>query len=128
MKKIFIIIIAVLGLYAVYRLTTGANGSLAISSYSGPWKDGTHTGQPYTHEYGTVQVAAVISGGKISDVNFLQMPSDRSRSAEISSASQPQLLQETIQSQNANVDIVSGATLTSQSYQQSLQSALNQAK
>lgn len=102
------------------------------TSNSGPsasvLKDGTFTGQGIDNPYGTVQIAVVISQGKITDVNFLNMPSDMGHSAMLSRMSQPLLKQTTIDKQNANIDFVSGATYTSESYQQSLQSALDQAK
>ena len=129
MKNILILLVIAFGVFGAAKLyQSSTQNTLAISSYAGPWKDGTYTGQANDNQYGTVQVAAVISGGKITGVNFLQMPSDRAHSAELSSYSQPQLLQETITAQNAQVNGVSGATLTSDSYMQSLQSALNQAK
>ena len=128
MKKTITVILLVIALYLVGRVYQSHASTLAISSYTGPWKDGTYTGQANDNSYGTVQVAAVISGGKITDVTFLQMPSDRQHSAELSAYAQPVLLQETIQAQSAKVDGVSSATLTSDSYMQSLQSALDQAK
>jgi uncharacterized protein with FMN-binding domain len=55
------------------------------------------------------------------------MPSDRQRSQYISEQAGPYLQQEALQAQNAQIDIVSGATYTSESYAQSLQSALDKA-
>jgi uncharacterized protein with FMN-binding domain len=74
-----------------------------------------------------VQVQIAVSGGKILDVQALQLPSDRSRSARISQYAAPILRSEAIQAQSARVDIVSGATYTSRAYAQSLASALKQA-
>ncbi|MDE1975094.1 MAG: FMN-binding protein [Patescibacteria group bacterium] len=88
------------------------------------FKDGTYTGPASDAYFGTVQVQAVVSGGKLSDVNILQYPSDRGTSREISASSLPTLKSEAIQSQSANVDAVSGATQTSQAFIQSLGSAL----
>jgi len=127
MKKMLIAIMLVVALYGGYRYFQGAAGTVALSSYMGPWKDGTYTGQAQDNQYGTVQVAAVVSGGKITAVNFLQAPSDRAHSLQLSTYAEPQLQQETIQAQNANVNIISGATLTSEGYMQSLQTALSQA-
>lgn len=127
MKKLALGVFVVFALYALVKFMSSSS-SLAVSSYTGPWKDGTYTGKSNSNSYGSVQVAAVVSGGKISDVQFLQLPSDRAHSQELSAYAQPQLLQETIKAQNANVDIISGATQTSESFIQSLQSALNQAK
>lgn len=94
----------------------------------GQYKNGSYTGNVADAYYGYVQVKAVISGGKISDVQFLQHPSDRSTSIEINNYAMPMLTQEAIQVQNSNVDIVSGATETSLAFRDSLASALAQAK
>ncbi|MEI7603536.1 MAG: FMN-binding protein [bacterium] len=93
---------------------------------SGKYKDGTYTGTAYTHRYGTVQIQAVITNSKISDVVFLKLPSG-GESSSISSYVSPILKQDTIQSQSANVNVISGATLTSNAFIKSLSSALSQA-
>ncbi|MCL4392127.1 FMN-binding protein [Patescibacteria group bacterium] len=93
----------------------------------GTYKDGTYTGSVANAFFGNVQVQATISGGKITDVQFLQYPSDRSYSQYVNSQAMPYLTQEAIQAQSSNVNIVSGATQTSQAFQQSLASALSQA-
>lgn len=92
------------------------------------YKDGEYTGQAADAFYGTIQVKAIISGGKITDVQFLQYPNDRGESVQISQQAMPKLTAEAIQSQSANVDVVSGATQDSEAFQQSLASALSQAK
>lgn len=92
------------------------------------YKDGTFIGDSADAFYGLIQVQAVISGGKITDVKFLQAPSDRSRSIDINSQADPMLTQEAIQVQSAQVDIISGATDSSNAFIQSLQSALSKAK
>ncbi|MDQ6792225.1 MAG: FMN-binding protein [Candidatus Dormibacteraeota bacterium] len=89
--------------------------------------DGTFTGTDVPTIYGDVQVRIVVSGGRLSDVKALQLPSDRARSAEISQYAGPALRSEAIQAQSANVDIVSGATYTSEAYAESLNGALQQA-
>jgi uncharacterized protein with FMN-binding domain len=95
---------------------------------SGAYKDGSYSGSVADAFYGKLQVAAVVSGGKLTDVQFLQYPSDNGHSAQVSNTSLPILKQEAIQSQSANVNIVSGATDTSQAFQQSLAVALAAAK
>ena len=69
----------------------------------------------------------MVSGGRLTDVKALQLPSDRARSAEISQYAGPALRSEAIQAQTANVDIVSGATYTSEAYAESLGAAFQQA-
>jgi uncharacterized protein with FMN-binding domain len=88
----------------------------------------TVDGDPVDNRYGTVQVRVQLSGNTITDVTPLQMPFDREHSAEISQQAEPYLRQESLQAQSAQIDIVSGATYTSDSYAQSLQSALDKAQ
>ncbi|HEX7042576.1 MAG TPA: FMN-binding protein [Patescibacteria group bacterium] len=95
---------------------------------SGQYKDGSYTGSAADAFYGFIQVKAVITNGKISDVVFLQYPNDRGTSVMINQQAMPYLKQEALAVQNANVDIVSGATDSSIAFRQSLASALSQAK
>ena len=95
---------------------------------SNKFKDGQFIGDVSDAYYGNVQIQVTIQNGAIADVNFLQYPNDRSNSREISSRSMPILKQETIRAQNANVDVVSGATDTSVAFIQSLSSILAGAK
>ncbi len=87
----------------------------------------TVTGQAVDNPYGTVQVQITVQGHTITDVEAVQLPSDRQRSAYISQQAGPLLRQEALQAQSAQIDGVSGATYTSQAYAQSLQSALDSA-
>jgi uncharacterized protein with FMN-binding domain len=92
-----------------------------------PADSGTFSGTTVDTRYGPVQVRIVVSGQKVIDVQALQLPRDRARSAFISQYSAPLLRTEAIQAQNAQIDIVSGATYTSIAYERSLDSALKQA-
>ncbi len=92
------------------------------SNYSGQL-----TGNPVQIPFGTVQVQVTMKNGTITDVQALQMPSDRGHTAQISAYAAPQLRSEALQAQSAQIDSISGATYTSYGYQQSLQSALDQA-
>lgn len=92
------------------------------------YKDGSYTGSVADAQWGVVQVKAIIQHGKITDVQFLQYPNDRSRSVYINSYADPQLTSEAIQAQSANVDIVTGATDSSDAFIQSLTDALSQAR
>ena len=111
-------------------LGSTSNGVAPTSSNpSNPrFKNGTYTGSTADTSYGPVQIAVVVSGGKITDVNFLQMPNDLGHTQEVTAQSEPILKQETLDTQSANIDFVSGATSTSFGYEQSLQAALDQAK
>ena len=92
------------------------------------YRDGTYTGSVADAYFVNLQVSATISAGKISDVAFLQYPNDRGTSIEINTQAMPMLKSEAIQSQNADVNIVSGATQTSVAFKESLASALAQAR
>lgn len=104
-----------------------AGKSVAAAPVSSGYKDGTFQGQPIDAYYGLVQVQVSIQGGSIQSVQFLQYPNDRRTSVQINSIAMPYLQQEAIQAQGANVNIISGATLTSEGFQMSLQSALQSA-
>jgi uncharacterized protein with FMN-binding domain len=88
---------------------------------------GSFTGSDFPNRFGDVVVRVMISNGHITDVQAVQLPSDRARSAYISQVAGPMLRSEVLQAQSASIDIISGATYTSQSYAQSVESALNQA-
>ncbi len=94
----------------------------------GKYKDGTYTGNSVDAYYGNVQVQAVISGGKLADINILDYPQDRNTSRYINSQALPMLKDEAIQAQSANIDAVSGASATSPAFIESLSSALSLAK
>jgi len=91
------------------------------------YKDGQYDGQVVDAYYGYVQVKAVVQSGKIADVQFLEWPNDRRTSVRINNIAMPYLISEAIQAQSAQVDVISGATLTSEAFAQSLQSALESA-
>lgn len=151
MKKI-IIGAFVLGIFIIYSLHQRGDGSSAVvaskaatqsttqtapsssaatpasTSDSVAYKDGQYTGTAADAYYGFIQVQATIQGGKLTDVQFLQYPSDRRNSVEINSQAMPQLKQEAIQAQSAHVNTITGATDTSQAFAQSLTTALTAAK
>jgi uncharacterized protein with FMN-binding domain len=91
-------------------------------------KNGTFTGQNVANFFGPVQVQIVVSGGRITGVKAIQSPNDNPQSAYIASVAMPYLSQEVLQAQSAQINIVSGATYDSQSYAQSVQSALDMAR
>lgn len=90
--------------------------------------DGDYTGAEADSEWGIVQVKVFVRNGVIQDVQFLQIPDHRRRSAEISDWAGPLLIEEAIKEQNYDVDVVSSATVTSLAFQQTLFDALRQAK
>ena len=94
---------------------------------AGRYANGSYTGDSADAYYGMVQVRAVVRGGRIADVQFLQHPGAHENSIFINTRAMPLLVQEAIQIQDAQVDGVSGATFTSEAFRQSLASALTQA-
>ena len=87
----------------------------------------TVTGAVAQTIWGPVQVQLQVKSGTITQVRILQYPSGNSRDVELAQYALPILMRETTQAQSARIDMVSGATYTSQGYLQSLQSALDQA-
>jgi uncharacterized protein with FMN-binding domain len=97
--------------------------STSPSSSSGK----TVTGDAISTRYGNVQLKVTTSGGKITNVEAVQLPSGDPKSSQISSVAEPQLRQSALTAQSANVNAVSGATYTSDGYRTALQSALDNA-
>lgn len=94
---------------------------------SGQFRDGSYRGVASDAYYGLVQVEADVKNGQLVAIKILQYPNDRNTSRYINSQALPMLNQEAIQAQQGQVDTISGATLTSDAYVQSLTDALNQA-
>ena len=94
----------------------------------GIFNDGEYIGDSVDAYYGYIQVKAVITNGKLSDVVFLDYPQDRGNSIRINTYAMPILKSEAIKAQSSNVNTVSGATDSSGAFRQSLASALAQAK
>jgi uncharacterized protein with FMN-binding domain len=107
--------------------TASGSSSNATPTLTSKYKDGTYTGSVENAFYGNVQIAAVIKDGQIGAVNFLEYPNENPNSLYINQQAVPQLKQEAIKAQSSNVSIVTGATLTSQAFIQSLANALSQA-
>lgn len=87
----------------------------------------TVTGPAVGTQWGPVQVQISVSGGRIADVQVLQYPNNNPRDQQINGYALPILVDQTLEVQSADVDMVSGATVTSQGYRQSLQAALDEA-
>ena len=100
------------------RGSSGSSGSAKITTY---------TGSVAQTRWGPVQVKITVQSGQLTKVTILQQPSGNSRDAEINNYALPILINESLKAQSANIDMVSGATVTSDGYVQSLQAALDQA-
>ena len=116
--------------------TTGDSAAAGEGSGGIPVKTGRATlptgsftadGSVISTPFGPIQVRLRAAGTRIADVTILQVPNDRDRSTEINDYATPLLHKEVLQSQSADVNVVSGATYTSYAYAQSLQAALDAA-
>jgi uncharacterized protein with FMN-binding domain len=109
--------------------TPGSGSSSDDSGSSSSSSSGTktYTGEVADTRWGPVQVKITVTNGKITAVGTTQVPSDNPRDQEINSYAVPVLNQEAVQAQSSQIDAVSGATVTSDGYIQSLQSAIDQA-
>jgi uncharacterized protein with FMN-binding domain len=111
-------------------VTTGTSASASTTpaptaAASGSGSSGTATGDAVDTRYGPAQVKVTVSGGKITSIEAVQLQGNDPRSVQISSSAEPVLQQEALAAQSGDIDTVSGATFTSESYAQSLQSALD---
>ena len=109
--------------------TTGSShsSSSGAASPSSAATSGTVTGTAADTQWGPVQVQITVANGAITNVSVVQYPDGNGRDQEINAQALPILIQETLKAQSANIDMVSGATYTSDGYVTSLQSALDQA-
>ena len=90
------------------------------------YADGTYRGAAIGEPWGTFEVEAIIKSGQLVDVKLVAEPGDR-HSSQINNIAVPMLTQSALAAQSANIDLVSGATWTSESYAESLQAALDAA-
>jgi uncharacterized protein with FMN-binding domain len=86
----------------------------------------TFTGPSEDMQWGPVQVTVTIKNKKVTDVQA-SAPMERARSQFINEQALPMLRQEVLQAQSANIDLIGGATMTSEAYDASLQAALDAA-
>ncbi|MFD8497553.1 FMN-binding protein [Amycolatopsis sp. NPDC059657] len=132
-KTILVLLLSAGGFAAVWNFEPTPIGSTAVAapsttapstseSGSATGSSGTQTvaGTAESSDYGTVQVQVTFSGTKIEDIQLVQQP----RSGRAVNAL-PRLREEALRAQSADIDTVSGATSTSDSYVKSLQAAID---
>jgi uncharacterized protein with FMN-binding domain len=105
--------------------SSGASSTSGMSSSSSTTK--TVVSAVAANQYGNVQLKVTIKNGKITAVQALTIPLNDPKSAQINAYAEPILQQSALTAQSANIDTVSGATYTSDSYKTALQSALDNA-
>jgi uncharacterized protein with FMN-binding domain len=98
------------------------------TSSTAEYIDGVYTGPVTDAYYGPIQIQAVVQDGRLSGIRVLRYPSDRRTSVAINRQALPMLRDEVVSAQSAKVDIISGATLTSEAFVRSLEKALRQAR
>lgn len=115
---------------------TGGSGSDESTPTSSPSPNGSSSGSSADKIYagsiaqtrwGPVQVEITVADSKITKVDVVQYPDGNHRDEEINAYAIPTLVQETLSAQSAKIDMISGATVTSDGYVESLQSALDKA-
>jgi uncharacterized protein with FMN-binding domain len=132
-RAIPVLVLSVAGLIPVWRYApshdTGSSSSAPeaaapASTPSVSSSGGTTTtvvsGSTIDTEKGPVQVEVTFSGDEIASVRMLRQPDHPQTTAAV-----PKLIEETLQAQSADVDTVSGATITSDGYKESLQAAID---
>ncbi|MFE6618899.1 FMN-binding protein, partial [Streptomyces sp. NPDC057740] len=104
-----------------------ANAKSASSSSASPSASASAASQTRTvdgptvnTDKGPVQVQVTFQGDRISAVRMLQQPNHPQTTAAV-----PKLVAETLEAQSADIDTVSGATITSDGYKESLQAAID---
>jgi len=100
---------------------SGAQGSAASASAI------TVTGSSADTRWGPVQVQLTVDGDTITDVTVVEYPTENDKDRRINARAIPILVDETLDAQGADIDMVSGATVTSEGYLESLQAALDEA-
>jgi uncharacterized protein with FMN-binding domain len=105
--------------------TDGSSTSTDAGSSSGA--SATYTGDSASTRWGPVQVQITVTDGTLTDVSVIDYPSGNGKDQQINARALPVLVQETLDAQSAHIDMVSGATVTSEGYLESLQGALDQA-
>jgi len=103
--------------------SSGTSGDSGSSSSAAK----TYTGDAVSTRFGDVQVKITVVDGKVTDAEVTQVPWNDHKDQEINSYAVPILNSEAVEAQSADIDMVSGATFTSQGYIGSLQSAIDQA-
>jgi uncharacterized protein with FMN-binding domain len=98
---------------------TGASGGSSGTA--------TVTGDAADTRWGPVQVQVTVADGTLTDVSVVEYPDNNGKDRQINARALPILVQETLDAQSAKIDMVSGATVTSEGYLESLQSALDEA-
>jgi uncharacterized protein with FMN-binding domain len=116
---------------SISRPTASAPGTStppSATSSAPALRDGTHRalGRRVHTDWGYVQVAVRIAHRRIVDITAVELPHGNPTDVQINRDAAPQLRAAALAAQSAHIDTISGATVTSEGYLRSLQSALDQ--
>ncbi|GAA6526530.1 FMN-binding protein [Intrasporangium sp. DVR] len=104
-----------------------SSGGSSSSAASSPTSPGTYTGDEVMTRFGVVQVQITVEDGTITSADAVQAPMRDRHDQMINSRAVPVYNSEVVDAQSADIDVVSGATVTWEGYTTSLQSAIDQA-
>lgn len=128
-------LIIVFGLYAFHKYSLESQLSLinrkdlvSITDSSHSYRDGRYIGKVADAYYGKLQTVITVSNTHITDVEFLQYPKGQQNSVRLNEDALLRLQTEVIAVQSDKFDAITGASLTSAAFLESLDSALSQAK
>jgi uncharacterized protein with FMN-binding domain len=96
------------------------------ATVSGPVRTGT--GQIVTTPFSVIQVRVTFTGRQLTRVETVELSGTGARTQAINAHAEPILREEALKAGSAKIDVVSGATYTSESYIDSLQSAIDRAR
>jgi uncharacterized protein with FMN-binding domain len=85
-------------------------------------------GPVFTTPFSAIQVGVVVSHGRVVDVKTLILTGDGEHTQKLNARAEPILRRRALEAGSADFDVVSGATYTSESYQESLQAAIDKAR
>lgn len=135
MRKIVTAVMGTIsGLVLLFSYHTSTNSEATTPSTGGTdtgsgstSTSGTYTGDAVETRWGTVQVQITVENGQITAADAIQYPNENGKDQQINAYAIPKLNAEVVQAQSANISAISGATVTSDGYLQSLQSAIDNA-
>ncbi|MFF4500776.1 FMN-binding protein [Streptomyces sp. NPDC001401] len=120
-RAIPVVVLSIAGLVPVWRYEPSAPVTPpSVSSSSGSSSGTRVKGPTVKTDKGPVQVQVTFDGDRITAVKMLQQPNHPQTTAAV-----PKLVAETLKAQSADIDTVSGATITSNAYKKSLQAAID---
>jgi uncharacterized protein with FMN-binding domain len=85
-------------------------------------------GPVFTTPFSAIQVGVIMRAGKLVDVKTLILTGDGEHTQKLNAHAEPILRRRALAAGSGKFDVVSGATYTSESYQESLQAAIDKAR